>query len=256
VKNRKTFAARGPYCKLIDEALRAYCLEPGDGSDRQVVACQSRLAQHPELLFQEFPYPAEDHDARVAPWVWACDEVLARLGTESDPPSVAHRHAVTMKLLKHIDATFPSSPLQLYNFTRWFMYALGYAIAVVLPLIAVAPATVFIGRELESLIMSATMLVIILFAVVFHFRLKPRLLDPWFNNRLQRLVCRHYNDWWRSTIARFHAATHLSYHDVRQTSIDLIQHQHAELNVSTWFPQLYSGDVAMVLYASALRFLR
>ncbi len=256
VKTRDAFAARGPFCKLIDEALRAYCLEPGDASDRKVIGCQTRIAQHPELLFAEFPYPGEDNDAQLSPWVWACDEVLGRLQTEAEQPSVQHRHAVTLKLLKQIDSTFPASPLKVYNMTRWFLYALGYTIAGMLPITVVSMATVFASSEYELAIATTTLVTSIVLVLLFHYKIRPRYLDTWASKRLQRLVCRHYSDWWRSMIARFHAATHLSYYDVRQASIDLIQHRHGELNVSTWFSQLYSVDVAMVVYASAVKFLR
>ncbi len=256
VKTRDVFAARGPFCKLVDEALRAYCLEPGDVSDRKVIACQTRLAQHPELLFAEFPYPAEDYDAHLSPWIWACDEVLGRLETEAEQPSVNHRHAVTLKLLQQIDATFPASPLKFYNMTRWFLYAFGYTVAAIVPVMVISMATVFSSPKFETPIMFATLFAILISVLWFQFKIKPRTLDRWMSTRLQRLVCRHYSDWWRSMIARFHAATHLGYYDVRQASIDLIQNRHGELNVSTWFSQLYSADVAMVVYASAVRFLR
>ncbi len=258
IRVRERFVARGDLCRMIDHALRTFCLSPGDSGDREIIACQIHLSQHPEQLCKEFPFPADDDDARIASWLWACEEVHDRLETELAPVNPGHLPGVTLKLLQQIDKTFPASQLQLYNMVRVGLVCVGYGLSLSVAIAIFLTSLSFSVAKTKYLDAVTWMFVFlcVLFVIVFHFVIKPRTVDRWMASYLYRLVCRHYSDWWRPMIGRFHAATHSSFHDLRAASIQVIQSQHGQLNVSTWFAQLYSGDFAMLLYASAVRFLR
>jgi len=75
----------------------------------------------------------------------------------------------------------------------------------------------------------------------------------WFN---KQLTSRLYQRYWRDMIQRFFTATHMSYGDYGRNLQWIVQKHHDDLNVSTWMPHLYASDTAMIVYATAVRFLR
>lgn len=255
VRGRQVFVNRGKISTMIDEALRMHCLNPGQFADAKVSACQSYISQNPGELFAEIAYPLEGREVNLTPWIWACEDVLERSDGAVEV-SASHAYEATFSLLKQIDRLFPTIQLEIYNLSRWTAIVLGYVFFMIVPTLfgvifmAVMPMEYLDGATFVPLILA--------FAGVgfFHFWIKPRTFDIWFAKFLERLVIRNYRSWWRDMIARFHAATHFSHEQVRMAASHLVYQQHQHLNVSTWLPRLYAVDAAMVLYASAVRFLR
>jgi hypothetical protein len=255
VRGRQAFVNRGKITTMIDDALRMYCLDPGHLADAKVSACQSYISQNPSELFDEVTYPMDGREVNLTPWIWACEDVLERSDGAVEV-TASHAYEATFNLLKQIDRLFPTIQLEIYNLSRWALMGLGYVFFMIVPtLIGVIVMALMPMQYLNA----ATFVPLVLAFVgvgFFHFWVKPRTFDLWLGKYLERLVIRNYRSWWRGMIARFHAATHFSHDQVQMSASHLVYQQHEHLNVSTWLPRLYAVDAAMVLYASAVRFLR
>jgi hypothetical protein len=197
----------------------------------------------------------DGREVNLTPWIWACEDVLERSDGAVEV-TASHAYEATFNLLKQIDRLFPTIQLEIYNLSRWALMGLGYVFFMIVPtLIGVIVMALMPMQYLNA----ATFVPLVLAFVgvgFFHFWVKPRTFDLWLGKYLERLVIRNYRSWWRGMIARFHAATHFSHDQVQMSASHLVYQQHEHLNVSTWLPRLYAVDAAMVLYASAVRFLR
>lgn len=255
VRTRQTFIRRGPTCQMIDEALRMGCVEPGDAADAMVIACQTQISQYPECLFEEIPFLDNVDDINITCWIWICDEVQDRLETHEQPIDYDHAGSAVMKLLLQIDTQFPKSSLKFFTLLRLLVAICSYALVFIISLMFL-PIAFILPHSYVGLAAIIVLFVMIGLVITFHVKIKPRTTDRWMASYLHKLVSRNYRDWWRPMIARFHTATHLSFTDVLHTSSELVNTQDENLNVSTWLPQLYAQDFAILLHASAVRFLR
>lgn len=255
VRTRETFIRRGPTCQRIDQALRMACVEPGDAADAMVVACQAEISQNPESLFEEIPLLDQVDDINITCWIWLSDEVQDRLETQPQPIDDNQPHPAVMKLLVQIDAQFPKSSLEFFNLLRLLLLIGCYLLAFMISLVFM-PITYMLPDANSGLSTTIVLAAMIALVIAFHLKIKSRTTDKWVASYLERLVWRNYRDWWRPMIARFQTATHLSFTDILRSSSDLVTNQHQGLNVSTWFPQFYGQDFAMLLHATAVRFLR
>jgi hypothetical protein len=255
VRGREGFVNAGGLCAMIDDALRAYCLLPVQEADLKIVACQTAISQNEELLLSEFPFSLESPPTNLIAWLWISEEVLERLDLRESPNERQVMDA-TQKLLLQIDAIFPIASIQICNLIRWSLTLLGHALIFAVSLLVTVVVLVLLPDSAFDLMAPVMVILTVVCLILFQLRIKPITIDKWMGRYLQNVILRNYSSWWRSLIARFHAATHYSYSDTRSAAIGLINLNQVEFNASSWFPDLYSYDRGLAIYANAVRFLR
>lgn len=256
VKQRGAFKNKGPIAFMIDRALLQYCMKPSGDGDHEIVTAQVHIAQHPEQLFSEFRLTPEENMQVLIPWIWISDEVEQRLQARQQPTTPNNTVTATLQMLKQIDLNFPHTPLHIY---KWLNN--GLLLGIILPLVFILPLIVMVVTNYFHPPSAAHFPVAAIalgfsLAAAFWFFGRKRTVDVWMMKYLQRLFHQHYMKWWRSLVGRFFAATHFRYDEVDKAIVFLISQRREELNVSAWLPHFYKRDVALYLYASAVRFLR
>ncbi|MCC6508815.1 MAG: J domain-containing protein [Pirellulaceae bacterium] len=256
IEARESFLAKGPIAQMIDHALKRYCLDTDGLGDYEIVKTQVYIAQHPEQLFKEFGLAPDENMQLLVPWVWIGDEVEDRLETQEPVGQFQRTVEATMLMLRQIDNNFPVTPIQVYNLLcRGIPLGICLVLVIFLPVL-VAIITEQVAAAYEDWLFRITFVIGSIVAALFWFRWQHRTVSVWMAHYLRRLLNKHYLGWWRSLIGRFFAATHYPYRQVDRAIDSLVEVRREQLNVSCWLPHFYSRDVALLIYASAVRFQR
>jgi len=247
---------RDPVTRQIDMAMQTYCTADGQARDAAVIECQTRLARNPTEIYKFLPSQDETQSPALLAWLLISAEVEQNMATPSMKHTPDEAEVPILRLLKLLDEWSPLGMFQILNTVVFGLTAGGVFLIFSTGLFIASSAQFYVHEQMLFPVIALTIglgIVAIIFFLT-HVRVKTiGRVQMWCN---KKLTSRIYQRYWRDMIQRFFTATHMSYGDYGRNLQWIVQKHHDDLNVSTWMPHLYAADTAMIIYATAVRFLR
>lgn len=251
LRHRGRFLDGDPLRSEIDELLETYCQSDEFGGEQAFLGFQVRLVDRIDDLLEAFPVDEEeDLEFLFDVWKWMHFEVRERTadGDEEFDVSEPFVHSVYDMLQSIEEDTKRTAAGRAWNWSVWIYIGLG-----ILAVLLVVVLAGVLGLRQSGLLG----LIVLVVGGVGGYFLKQHVLDPFWRRHCETMATTCYRKHWRRSVAAFLLRTHAPIWVVSSVVDYLVENVDGLDDGNTsWLPGFINGDAALVLYSTALPFVK